>query len=124
MDIEVLCMKRAEGRTDVFLVRKSKMPSDPFMELKEYYSEREYVDGYDLSTVSVEAVNYVKISWKNYNSSLVGIWHHPSFPEILDTMKLNSEFKFNVPQWCYSEMKDTAFIEVVTSIISSKNSTS
>ena len=110
MDIEVMCMKRAEGRTDVFLVRTCKKPSDPITELKEYYSEREYVEGYDLSSVSMDAVNYAILSWKNYNSSLAGIWHHPSYPEILYTMQANSEFKFNVPQWCYAEMKDTSFI--------------
>ena len=50
-------MKRAEGRTDVFLVKTRLMPENPVAELKEYYSEREYVDGYYLSEVSKDAVN-------------------------------------------------------------------
>ena len=116
MNMEVLCMKRAEGRTDVFLVKTRLMPENPVAELKEYYSEREYVDGYYLSEVSKDAVNSVKIRWKNYDSSLMGIWHHPSFPDILDTIKRNSDFKFNVPHWCYSELKDSRYIDYLLSL--------
>ena len=111
MDIEVLCMEREEGRTDVFLIRTQKKPKDPITELKRHYSEREYIGGYYLLDVSIKAVESVIMSWNNYNRSLMGIWHHPSYPDIMDTIKANSEFRFNVPGWCYAEIKDTAFIK-------------
>ena len=109
-------MKRAEGRTDVFLVKTRLMPEDPVAELKEYYSEREYVDGYYLSDVSIDAVNSVIGCWKAYDSSLMGIWHHPSFPDILDDIKRASDFRFDVPGWCYSELKNPAYISYLTTL--------
>ena len=109
-------MKRAEGRTDVFLVKTRLMPEDPVAELKEYYSEREYVDGYYLSDVSIDAVNSVIGCWKAYDSSLMGIWHHPSFPDILDDIQRASDFRFDVPGWCYSELKNPAYISYLTTL--------
>ena len=113
MNIDVLCMERAEGRIDIFLVRTQKKLVDPITDLQRYYPERDYIRGYSLSDVNINAVGSGLMSWNNYNSSLRGIWHHPSFPEILDTMKSNSEFLFNVPEWCYAEMKDTRFINYI-----------
>ena len=116
MDIEVLCMKRADTRIDVFLVKTSKKPEDPITELKEYYPGREYIDGYYLSDVSIDAVNSVIRCWKAYDSSLMGVWHHPSFPDILDDIKRASDFRFDVPGWCYSELKNPAYISYLTTL--------
>ena len=108
---DIICMVREDGKRDVFLAAKDRMPKDPIGELKAFFSERMYINGCFLADKNKVTYKQIKNMWLSYDSSLMGIWHHPHFPENFEEMKRNSGFLFDVPNWCHAELKDTTIVD-------------
>lgn len=110
MKTDIICMVREDGKTDIFLAISDKMPNNPIEELKTFFSDRMYINGYYLADKNKVVCEQIKNMWLTYDSSLIGIWNHPRFPDIFEEMKRNSCFLFDVPNWCHAELKDTTII--------------
>ncbi len=112
MNNDIICMIRSDGKIDVFLAIEDRMPANPFKELRAFFPQRQYKDAFYLKDRNEKMCELINSKWDSYDRSLMGIWHHPHYPENYEEIKKQSDFLFEVPEWCRAELKDSYIITI------------